>query len=81
MPADPGLPEAMYQLRPDRFFTTEQQQRLAELMTRWRAARDRQTSFSPEEQAELESLVAAEVRASADRAAAEVGSGGEDTHA
>jgi hypothetical protein len=57
-------------LRPDRFFTDAQQQRLKELMDRWRAARDRGENLPPDEQAELDVLADAEVRASGDRAAA-----------
>jgi hypothetical protein len=57
-------------LRPDEFFTAQQQQRLQELMNRWRAARDAQRSLPCEEQAELDGLVEAEVRAAAQRAAA-----------
>ena len=55
---------------PDRFFTAEQQQRLDQLMTAWRAARDTGNPLSPDEQAELEPLVDAEVRAATERAAA-----------
>src|SRR5713226_4977408 len=44
-------------LRSDRFFTAQQQQRLEELMARWRSARDTQTALSSAEQAELEGLV------------------------
>lgn len=57
-------------LRPDRFFGAEQQQRLAELMERWRAARDAGTSLPAAEQAELEGLIAEELRASANRTSA-----------
>jgi hypothetical protein len=39
-------------------------------MTRWRRARDASVSLSPEDQAELESLVDAELRAAAGRATA-----------
>src|SRR5262249_5797482 len=55
---------------PDQFFTAPQQQRLQELMARWRATRDAQAPWSAEEQAELEALVQAELRAAAARAAA-----------
>ncbi len=55
---------------PDRFFTAQQQQRLEELMARWRGARDAGTALSPEEQAELDGLVEAEVRAAGERARA-----------
>lgn len=56
--------------RPDRFFGVLQERRLAELMGRWRAMRDKGETLAADEQAELEALVAAELRASADRAAA-----------
>ena len=52
----------------DRFFSEAQQQRMADLMARWREARDSGGSLSAEEQAELESLVEAESRASGERA-------------
>ena len=55
---------------PDRFFTATQQQRLEQLMTRWRTARDGNAAIPPEEQAELESLVAAELGAAAQRSEA-----------
>lgn len=57
-------------LRPDRFFNAAQQQRLAELMGRWRAARDRGETLPDDERAELEALVETELRAAAIRAAA-----------
>jgi hypothetical protein len=57
-------------MRPDDFFPVEQQQRLAALMGRWRAARDGGPPLAPAEQAELEDLVRAEVRAAGERAAA-----------
>jgi hypothetical protein len=56
--------------RPDPFFTASQRQRLEELWRGWRAAREAGTTLSPEEQAELEALVQAEVKASAERAKA-----------
>ena len=56
--------------RPDQFFSAAQQQRLAELMVKWRSARDTGASFSKEEQTELEALVEAEIRASAARTSA-----------
>ena len=52
----------------DRFFSEAQQQRMADLMARWREARDAGGKLSAEEQAELESLVAAESQASGERA-------------
>lgn len=54
----------------DEFFPAARRERLAELMTRWRAARDAGTALPPDEQAELEALLKAEVEASAERAAA-----------
>jgi hypothetical protein len=57
-------------LRPDRFFTAEQQQRLSALMTQWQTAQDQGHPFPPEEQSALEALIEAELYASAARAAA-----------
>ena len=54
-------------LRPDRFFTAAQQQRLEELMRRWRTARDGNMALSASEQAELESLIDAELAAAMER--------------
>src|SRR6516164_6622986 len=56
-------------MQPDELFTAAQQQRLAELLTRWRAARDAGTSLPSQEQAELEALVEAELRAAGERSA------------
>jgi hypothetical protein len=58
------------QMRPDRFFTEEQQRRLADLMARWRVARDQGTTLPSDEQGELEQLVAAELEGATRRAAA-----------
>jgi hypothetical protein len=52
---------------PDEFFNAAQQQRLALLMNRWRQARDRYEIHCPEEQAELDALVEAELHATARR--------------
>src|SRR5262249_21169581 len=57
-------------LRPDDFFTASQQERLTVLMAHWRTARDQGQTLPVEEQAELEALIEAELRASAARAAA-----------
>ncbi len=54
--------------QPDRFFTASQQQRLGELMLRWRSARDQGSALSADEQSELAQLVDKELRASAARA-------------
>ncbi len=55
---------------PDRFFSASERERLERLMASWRVARDAGVSLPPEEQAELETLIDAEVRAAAERAAA-----------
>lgn len=57
-------------LRPDRYFTATQQQRITELMERWRHARDQHTALSVEEQTELELLIDVELSATTQRAAA-----------
>jgi len=57
---------------PDRYFTSEQRQRLQELMARWRSARDQGKSLSADDQSELESLIDVEVRAATERATAVV---------
>jgi hypothetical protein len=49
--------------RPDEFFGPREQARLAELMGLWRTARDQSTALPPGVQAELVSLVAAELKA------------------
>jgi hypothetical protein len=54
-------------LRPDTFFTAAQQQQLAELMERWRLARDQNQSLSADEQSALDRLIEAELLASAAR--------------
>jgi hypothetical protein len=53
--------------QPDRFFTAQQQQRLTTLMAQWRNARDQQQPFPDELQQELDTLVEAELLATADR--------------
>jgi hypothetical protein len=57
-------------MQPDTLFTAEQQQRLAELMARWRAARDTGSPFPPNHRAELDALVEAELRAASQRSPA-----------
>ncbi len=56
--------------KPDAFFDAAQQQRMAELMDRWRIARDQGQALSRAEQVELEALVEAELLASGARAEA-----------
>jgi hypothetical protein len=65
-----GILVIVQTLHPDRFFNAAQQQRMAELMDRWRSARNQGGSLPDDEQAELNALVEAETRASASRAAA-----------
>ena len=69
-PEEAGTLVVVQNHRPDQFFTGQQQRRLEELMQRWRSARDAGQSLQPAEQAELDGLVDAEVRASGERAAA-----------
>jgi hypothetical protein len=64
-----GMLVIVQNLRPDRFFSTIQQQRLAALMARWSEARDQGATLPVDELAELRALVDAELRASAARAA------------
>ncbi|GCL35222.1 MAG: hypothetical protein ACKO9I_12585 [Sphaerospermopsis kisseleviana] len=54
---------------PDQFFTSEQQQRLSELMNMWRTARDQGQILSPEIQMELDNLVNLELNAATARTA------------
>ncbi len=49
--------------QPDALFNADQQHRLADLMTEWRAARDRGGELPANQQAELEALVEAELLA------------------
>ncbi len=65
-----GTLVVVQQLRPDRFFTANQQNRLGELMALWRKARDGNGALSAEDQAELDALADAELRAAGARAAA-----------
>jgi hypothetical protein len=68
--AERGTLVVVQSFRPDAFFTAPQRQRLEELWGRWRAAREAGKALAPEEQAELEALVQAEVQGSAERAQA-----------
>lgn len=52
----------------DRFFTATQQERLSQLVERWRQARDAGNSLPADQQAELESLVEVELQAAKKRA-------------
>jgi hypothetical protein len=54
--------------QPDQFFTAQQQQRLTELMSIWRAAQDRGDLLPSEQQSELDDLIEAELDATAERA-------------
>lgn len=67
-----GMLVVIQHLRPDGFFTATQQQRLAELMSHWRIARDAGNSLAADEQIELQSLVEAELEAARHRAEATV---------
>ena len=65
-----GTLVVVQQLRPDRFFTAQQQTRLKELVARWRAARDAGSTLPASDQAELDVLVDAELRAAGERVSA-----------
>jgi hypothetical protein len=67
---DAGALVVIQSTQSDRFFTATQQQRLRELMDKWRAARDANTAMDAAERGELDALVAAELKAATDRAAA-----------
>lgn len=54
----------------DEFFSDVQRQRLADLMGRWRNARDSGTPFPAADQAELDALITEEMKAAAARSAA-----------
>lgn len=56
--------------RPDPFFSAQPQKRLLELMSLWRLARDQGKALPPEQQAELDTLVEAELEAATARTAA-----------
>ena len=70
LPADEASTLIIVQsLRPDRFFTAAQQERLTALMERWRTMRDQGATLPADEHTALEALIAAELQASAARAA------------
>src|SRR5438105_536972 len=69
-PSETGALVLVQQLRPDAFFTSQQHERLQGLMERWRCARAAGTRLPPDDQSELDALVEAELRATANRAAA-----------
>jgi hypothetical protein len=56
--------------QPDQFFTAQQQQRLTELMSIWRTARDSGDTLPPEQQSELDDLIEAELDATTERSKA-----------
>ncbi len=70
LPTNGGALVIVPDRRPDQFFNAEQQRRFAELLERRRARRDAGKSLEPDEQAELQALVDAELRGAAARAAA-----------
>jgi hypothetical protein len=55
---------------PDQFFSAEQQKRLSELMSLWHTAQAQGQALPPAQQAELDALVEAELRAATARTAA-----------
>lgn len=67
---DEGTLVIVQRFRPDTFFTTEQQARLKELMSRFHEACSTGEDLPPEEKRELERLVDAEWQAAIERGAA-----------
>jgi hypothetical protein len=59
LPQPPYL--TLWSLDSDRFFTADQQNRLAQLMAQWRTARDQNHTLNPNQQTELDNLVEAEL--------------------
>lgn len=57
-------------LAADRYFSIEQRQRLEQLMARRRQAHNGHAAWTPDDEAELERLVDAELRAATERAEA-----------
>src|SRR5215204_1363376 len=68
LPADAGTLIVVQNLRPDQFFSADQQRRLQYLFEKWRTARDAGQALTPDEQAELDTLSEAELNAAALRA-------------
>jgi hypothetical protein len=62
-PGDKGTVVVIQPFRPDELFSADQQSRLQELMTLWRAARDGGPSLTGEQHAELQVLIDAELQA------------------
>ena len=60
-------------MQPDRFFNADQVRRLRELMTKWRVALNSGARLPPDEQAELDSLVQAELDGMVERTKALAG--------
>jgi hypothetical protein len=69
-PEESGAFVVVQSLRPDQFFTAEQQERLSSLMEHWKGLQSKQEVLPLHQQRELESLVEAELLGSAARAAA-----------
>lgn len=64
------MSDTLQNQQPDDYFTGEQQQRLSELMERWRVARDSGTELPADKQAELQTLIKAELQGAIKRAEA-----------
>lgn len=69
-PEEAGTLVIVQSHQPDQFFTAPETRRLHELLSLWRNAREAGGALTPDQAAELETLVDAEVRASGERAAA-----------
>jgi hypothetical protein len=68
--AESGMFVVVRPVRPDAFFTETEQAELESLMKAWRVARDQNGALAPHDQARLEQLVEAELRAAGRRSAA-----------
>ncbi len=69
IPTEPNAVIYIQDFQSDEFFTAEQQQRLSELMEKWRGLRDKNLTLAPKEQSELEKLIEEELEGSAKRTA------------
>ena len=67
--SETGTLVVVQNLKPDALFNAAQRDRLAALMAAWREARDAGRSLPSTDQAELDELIAVELRAAGQRAA------------
>jgi hypothetical protein len=67
---EPSTMLIIQSFQPDSLFNAERQQRLTELMNLWRTAQNQGQEISPDYQAELDTLVEAELKAAITRSVA-----------